>query len=194
MKKLSFVVPAIAATQLGATDCGQVLKDPGFDLWCDEYLCTWEVVRGEVRRAPTWHTSDAGVELVGADAAISQLAPVNSDDGTCIHFELVANVADDAEAYLALDVFGDGSIDRRERLPASRWKPLSYNLHIKAPYDGIRFELSKQGAGAAVFGRIHAEIAEGGCEGLPPIDGGPAPSGLGPGACSTVGNPGGTCQ
>ncbi len=134
-------------------------------------------MRGEVRRAPTWHSSDAGVELVGPDAAISQLAPINNHDGACIHFELVANVDDDAEAYLEIDVFGDGSIDRKERLPASRWKPLSYNLAIKTPFDGIRFELSKQGAGAAVLGRIHAETAHGGCEGLPPIDGGPAPLG-----------------
>jgi hypothetical protein len=177
MKKLSLLLVALAGTQLGATDCGRVLRDPGFDLWCGDNLCSWKVVRGEVRRAPTWHASDAGVELVGDDAAISQLAPVDSGDGACIHFELVANVDDDAEAYLEIDVFGDGSIDRKERLPASRWKPLSYNLAIKAPFDGIRFELSKRGAGAAVLGRIHAEISPDGCEGLPPIDGGPAPLG-----------------
>ncbi len=32
MKKLSLLVLGLAATQLGATDCGQVLRDPGFDL------------------------------------------------------------------------------------------------------------------------------------------------------------------
>ena len=177
MKQLSFVVLGLAATQLGATDCGQVLRDPGFDLWCGDDLCSWKVVRGDVRRAPTWHSSDAGVELVGPDAAISQLASVNSGDGTCLHFELVANIDEDAEAHLELDVFGDGSIDRMERLPAARWKPLSYNLLIKAPFQGIRFELSKRGAGRAVLGRIHAEISRDGCEGLPEIDGGPAPLG-----------------
>lgn len=177
MKKLSLIVVALAGTQLGATDCGQVLRDPGFDLWCGEELCSWKVVRGEVRRAPTWHASDSGVELAGPDAAISQLAPVTSGDGSCIHFELVADVADDAEAYLEVDVYGDGSIDRKERLPASSWRPLSYNLRIKPPYDGIRFELSKKGAGRAVLGRIHAEISAEGCAGLPEIDGGPAPLG-----------------
>ena len=177
MKKLSLLVLGMAATQLGATDCGQVIRDPGFDLWCGDDLCTWKVVRGDVSRAPTWHSSDAGVELVGDDAAISQLAPVDSGDGTCIHFELVADIDDAAEAYLAVDVFGDGSIDRSERLPASKWKPLSYNLSIKPPFDGVRFELSKRGAGRAVLGRIHAEVAPDGCEGLPPIDGGPAPLG-----------------
>lgn len=177
MKKLSIIVLGLAGTQLGATDCGQVLRDPGFDLWCGEALCSWHLVRGEVRRAPTWHSSDAGVELVGPDTAIAQLAPVNSFDGSCIHFELVANVDDDAEAYLEIDVFGDGSIDRRERLPASKWKPLSYNLLLGAPYEGIRFVLSKKGDGRAVLGRIHAEIATESCAGLPPIDGGPAPLG-----------------
>ena len=177
MQKLSLLVLGLAGTQLGATDCGRVLRDPGFDLWCGEDLCSWKVVRGDVARAPTWHASDAGVELVGEDAAISQLAPVTSDDGACIHFELVANVDDDAEVELGLDVHGDGSLDRRERLPASKWKPLSYNLAIKAPFDGIRFELSKRGSGRAVLGRIHAEIAGDGCGGLPPIDGGPAPLG-----------------
>ncbi|HSK04233.1 MAG TPA: hypothetical protein VK932_23430 [Kofleriaceae bacterium] len=193
MKKLSLLVLGLAGTQLGATDCGQVLRDPGFDLWCGEDLCSWKVVRGEVRRAPTWHARDAGVELVGPDAAISQLAPVNSGDGACIRFELVANVDEEAEAYLAVDVYGDGSIERRERLPASRWKPLSYNLAIKAPFDGIRFELSKQGAGAAVLGRIHAETTNGeGCEGLPPIDGGPAP--LGAACAEDAGCASGLCR
>lgn len=178
MNKLSLLVLGLAATQLGATDCGQVLRDPGFDLWCGDQLCSWKVVRGDIARAPTWHASDAGVELVGEDAAIVQLAPVTSGDGTCVHFELVANIDDTAEAYLSLDVFGDGSYDRRERLPASRWKQLSYNLSIKPPFDGIRFELSKKGAGRAVLGRIHAETTRiEDCEGLTPIDGGPAPLG-----------------
>jgi hypothetical protein len=176
-KQLSLLVLGLAVTQLGATDCGRVLRDPGFDLWCGEALCSWKVVRGEIRRAPTWHSSDSGVELVGPDAAISQLAPVTDSDGTCIHFELVANVEDDAEAYVEIDVHGDGSIDRKERLPTSQWKPLSYNLLIKAPFDGIRFELSKQGTGRAVLGRIHAETTRDACEGLTPIDGGPAPLG-----------------
>ena len=37
---------ALACSQLGATDCGNVLKDPGFDLWCDGQLCAWQVERG----------------------------------------------------------------------------------------------------------------------------------------------------
>lgn len=187
MKRTSVFLICIASTQLGATDCGQVLEDPGFDLWCGEELCSWELARGEVRRAPTWHSADAGVELVGSDAAIWQRSPVESADGDCIHFELVANVGDDVEALLSVDVFGDGTIERSERLPASKWKPLSYNLRIKPPYDGIRFELSKRGDGIAVLGRIHAELAPGGCAGLPEIDGGPGPR-------VSCGDPSGSCR
>ena len=50
--------------QIGATGdggCGtQVIKDPGFDLWCGDSLCTWKLVTGEIRKAPTWHDKDAG--------------------------------------------------------------------------------------------------------------------------------------
>lgn len=170
------LVTAVAATQLGATDCGTVLRDPGFDLWCGDELCTWKTVRGEVRRVPTWHEQDAGVELVGDDAAIAQLAPVDSGDGSCIRFDLVANVEEGVEARLGVDVFGDGSIDLSERMPTSRWKPLSYKLRIAGRFSGIRFELSKRGTGRAVFAQIAAEIDRE-CDGLPEIEPAPAPLG-----------------
>lgn len=166
----------IAASQLGATDCGGVIRDPGFDLWCGTELCTWKIVRGDARRVPTWHERDSGVELLGADAAIAQLSPVNSSDGTCIRFDLVANVSEDVEARLDIDVFGDGTVDLSERMPTSSWKPLSYKIRIEAPYTGVLFALTKRGTGTAVFAQIAAEI-ETECEGLPVIDPGPAPIG-----------------
>ena len=188
---------ALAATQVAATDCGQITRDPGFDLWCGDELCSWKVVRGGVRRVATWHDGDAGVELVGPDAAISQLTPVDSHDGTCIRFDLIANVAEGAEAHLGIDVFGDGSIDHVERIPTSRWKPVSFRLRVARPYRGIRFELSKRGAGTAVLAQMHAELAND-CEGLSEISGGPAPNGAfcsldadcGSGLCRLVEEPG----
>src|SRR5678809_894434 len=78
-------IATAAAGQLGATDCsGGITRDPGFDLWCGDALCTWKIERGAVRRVPTWHEADAGVELVDPDTAIEQFTPVNSGDGTCI--------------------------------------------------------------------------------------------------------------
>ena len=178
MKRPIFIVPLaiLALSQVGATDCGGVIKDPGFDLWCGESLCSWKLVRGDVRRAATWHSADSGVELLGSDSAVQQLTPVTSNDGLCIRFDLVANVDEDAEVSLEIDVYGDGSVERSERIPTSRWKPLSYRLRFAAPYDGIRFELAKRGTGTAVLAQIEAELADD-CEGLTEITGTPAPLG-----------------
>ena len=43
----SILFVCAAASQLGATNCGEVLRDPGFDLWCGGDLCAWKVERGE---------------------------------------------------------------------------------------------------------------------------------------------------
>ena len=176
MKTQLSILTIATLSQLGATDCGTVLRDPGFDLWCGDALCTWKVVRGDVAQVPTWHEKDRGVELLGDDAAIAQLTPVNSGDGTCIRFDLVANIDEGAEARLGIDVFGDGTVELSERMPTARWQPLSYKISIAAPYSGVRFELSKRGSGRAVFAQIAATI-DTGCEGLPVLSGGPAPLG-----------------
>src|SRR5262245_28270369 len=125
----------LVTSQLGATECGQITRDSGFALWCGNSLCVWKVVRGDVRRAPTWHDADSGVELLGTDRAISQLTSVNSHDGACIRFDLVANVVETAEVSLNVDVEGDGTIDHSERVPTSSWKPVSFRLLVQGPYD-----------------------------------------------------------
>jgi len=157
MRALSTLFIAAIFTQVGATDCGQVIRDSSFDLWCGEDLCAWKVTRGEIKRVPTWNEGDSGVELVGTEAAIQQLTPVNHGDGTCIKFHLVANVADKAEAFLDIDVQGDGTVERSERIPTANWKPLSYAISIAPPFDGIRFEIRKGGTGRVALANIGAE-------------------------------------
>lgn len=174
--RIQLSIVLLAATQVGATDCGEVLRDPGFDLWCGEDLCTWKVVRGDARRVDTWHEGDSGVELLGDDAAIAQLSPVTSGDGTCIQFDFVANVSGNAQASLNVDMFGDGSIEDSIPIPTSHWKPISFTLRFGAPFTGIRFELAKRGSGSAVFANISAHTRTG-CEGLPAIPPGLAPLG-----------------
>ena len=174
--RIQLTLLLLAATQLGATDCGEVLRDPGFDLWCGEDLCTWKVVRGDARRVDTWHDGDSGVELIGTDAAISQLSPVTSGDGTCIQFDFVANVSGNVQASLNIDIFGDGSIEDSLPIPASNWEPVSFTLRFGTPFTGIRFELAKTGTGKAVFANIGARIVTG-CESLPAIPPGLAPLG-----------------
>ena len=174
--RFPYIVAVVAVSQIGATDCGQVIKDPGFDLWCGDSLCAWKLERGDITRVPTWHEGDSGVSLDGSDTAIEQLASFNGGDGDCIVFDLVANVEDGAEVYLNVDVQGDGVLEMHERLPTSHWKPLSYAIAFKRPFDGVRFELAKTGSGAAVLAQIGATTSDK-CEGLTPLDPGPRKNG-----------------
>lgn len=175
---LSIVLVVAAASQVAATDCGQITRDQGFDLWCGETLCSWKVERGTIARVGTWHEDDAGVEMIGDDVAFEQLTPVNSYDTTCIRFELISNVAETAEVRLNVDVFGDGTIDYSERIPTSNWKPVSFLIPIQPPYNGVRFEMAKRGNGKAVVAQLQAEVAkQAECAGLTPIV--PTPASIG---------------
>lgn len=194
MKKLTTILFfAMVASQLGNTDCGQVLRDPGFDLWCGDQLCAWKLERGDIKRIPTWNNGDPGVELVGSDVAIEQLSPVDSGDGycehqsdgktqctypanVCIEFSLLANIEANTAVDLNIDVFGDGTVDYNERLPTGKWQSLSYRIIVKEPFAGIRFELAKAGTGVAQLANIGAQTASD-CEGLPIITPSPAPLG-----------------
>ena len=50
MRLPTLFVLAAAVSQIGATDCGNALNDPGFDLWCGDQLCDWKIERGSVSR------------------------------------------------------------------------------------------------------------------------------------------------
>ncbi|HMG53462.1 MAG TPA: hypothetical protein VK601_08265, partial [Kofleriaceae bacterium] len=155
-----------------------ITRDPGFDLWCGDSLCAWKLERGHVFRVPTWHTADSGVELVEAGTAIEQFTAVDSDDGTCIQFDMVTDVGETAQATLAIDVYGDGTVERTYPIPSSAWLPFSYRFAVKPPFTGIRFELAKTGSGRMVVARIRAKVIDQGCEDLgaaDALDGGPAP-------------------
>ncbi|MFT3698210.1 MAG: hypothetical protein QM831_34025 [Kofleriaceae bacterium] len=177
MKASSLVFAAVAVSQMGATDCGQVLRDPGFDLWCGSDLCAWKTERGSIKKVATWNEGDPGVQLVDDDTAIEQLSPVSSADGTCIEFDLIANVDPDAQVDLNIDIFGDGTIDHTQPIPTSSWAPLSYRLPFNGTFDGIRFELTKHGSGTAILAQIGAKEVPGGCADFSPITVPPAPNG-----------------
>lgn len=177
-RSMSVVVLAAAASQVGATNCGQITKDPGFDLWCGDALCAWTVERGSAVRVATWNEGDPGVGLLGEDSAIAQLTPVTSSDGTCIEFDLIANIDDNAQVKLNVDVGADGTVDLSEVIPSANWKPLSFIIALQAPYAGVRFELAKQGAGNAVLAQINAKIADAGaCAGIDPVVASPQANG-----------------
>ena len=156
----SFLLAAAALASMGATDCGQIIDDSGFDLWCGPDLCEWQVEAGEIRKVPTWHEGDAGVELLGSEAKLSQLTDVNNFDGTCVRFEMVADLDESVDLRLQMDVWGDGTYEYDERIPASDWRHLSYLVRMPATYDGVKFRLYKRGAGRTVLANIGAEIAD----------------------------------
>src|ERR1700749_2479094 len=94
------IILALAASQVGATDCGQAIKDPGFDLWCGDTLCSWTIERGAIAKVPTRTEGGPGVELVGDDVAIDQVSPVAASDGSCIELDLSANVDEHAQVEI----------------------------------------------------------------------------------------------
>jgi len=167
MKRLpSLAFLAVCASQVGATDCGQIISDSGFDLWCGDRLCAWDLERGAIEQVPSWHAGDDAVEMVGDDVAFSQRTPVNSTDTDCIRFDLIADIDETAEVHLQADVFGDGTIDFDQRLPTSSWDAVSLRIGVSGYYDGILFRLTKVGPGKAVLAQISAEVvedADGGC-------------------------------
>ena len=161
-------VAVAAFASMGAGECGQILDDSGFDLWCGPSLCAWEVEAGEIRKVATWHEGDAGVELLAADTKLSQLAEVNVWDGACVRFEMVADLDDSVDLRLQMDVFGDGTYEYDERIPASDWRHLSYLVRLPAHQVwndrpgivDVRVRLHKRGSGRAVLANIGAELAD----------------------------------
>lgn len=176
MRVPSLLLAVVAISQMGATDCGNALRDPGFDVWCGGELCAWKVERGEVVKVPTWNEGDPGVELVGTDVAIEQVSPVDSGDGACLEFDMIANIDSNAHVALGVDVFADGSVEYLETIPTSSWTTLAFKLPIAGRYRGVRFELTKVGDGHAVLAQIGAKIVDD-CGAIPGIQPGPAPLG-----------------
>lgn len=187
MRIPTLFVLAAAVSQIGATDCGNALSDPGFDLWCGDQMCDWKIERGSVSRVATWSQGDPGVELDGNDVAIEQLSPVDSGDGNCLEFDLIADVSLDAQVVLNIDVFGDGTVERTETIPTTSWAPQAFKLPIQGAFRGVRFEIAKSGPGRAVLAQIGAKITDGpGCD-FSPIVPAPAPLGApcGDGGCAS---------
>lgn len=153
---------ALSATAIfllsGYSSCDPIIENNGFDLWCGDHLCAWEVEAGSVRQVPTWHRSDKGVEFVGDNVAISQLSDVTWTDGVdCIRFDLVADVEMTATVTLELDFYDDGLVDYAQPIPTSDWAPIHYLVSLPRFYQGIRFRLKKEGPGKVVLAQVYAE-------------------------------------
>lgn len=141
----------------GYNGCEPVLQNNGFDLWCGDTLCYWQVEKGSVDRVPTWHNGDYGVELEGGDTAISQLRDISASNIQCLRFDLVAKIEETADVTLELDFYGDGTVDVSKPIPASDWAKVSYLLPMPPSYEGILFRVHKRGSGRVVLAQIYAE-------------------------------------
>jgi hypothetical protein len=180
-----------AAPMLMGSECEQPLvQNASFDVWCGDTLCDWNVDAGRVAKVPTWHERDYGVGLVGDPAEISQRLPFTSDDLSCIHFDLLANVDDSTNVELTMDFVG-GAFSHQETIPSGTWTPLSYHLVTPSYFQSLRISIRKTGAGKAELAQIQASKASN-CSGAPPVGELQRPAGA---ACEMAGQcAGATCR
>lgn len=152
---LAALVPLMGAD--GTCGGPPILDNNGFDLWCGDQLCYWELEEGEVVRIPTWHAGDHGIELRGNVVALSQPSNVTA---SCLRFDAVANIDETATVTVEIDYFDDGVVDDVRQLPSSRWEPISYQFSTPTFYYGARFRIKKLGAGNAQLAELVVEIGD----------------------------------
>jgi len=153
VRRHTLVVLAVGLATV-AIGCEEVIDDPAFRLWCGDNLCSWHTDEGSIRRAPTWHENDYGVELLGAPTTLSQVATSVPD---CIEFSMMADVDASAQVTLGIDFNNDGAVDHEEPIPAVRWREVKSLVRAPGVYSGIRFLIRKKGAGHAVVALVRAQ-------------------------------------
>ncbi|AKU97270.1 hypothetical protein AKJ09_03934 [Labilithrix luteola] len=168
MKRTSRIFVATAGILLVGTIAAcddDLIDDATFRLWDGDKLASWTLEQGSVRKAPTWHPNDYGVELLDTPTVISQVSK-SSSRPTCIAFTTMADVDASAQVWLGVDFNADGTIDVEQPIAATDFH-VSENL-IKAPlnYGAIRFVISKKGTGHAVLAEIRA-VSDTRCTGSP---------------------------
>lgn len=139
-------------------------EDPGFDEWCGERLCRWELISGEIRKAPTWHERDHGVELLGPEVVLSQVTDI--DSASCLEFKVIGDIDPAASVYLEMDFLADGTTEYRQRIPSARWEPLSFLVTAPTWYEGVELVIRKESDGRVVLARLEVGDARG-CTGQP---------------------------
>ncbi len=153
---LVFVFAAFACV-LFATGCDDIIKDPNFHTWCGVQLCSWKLESGEIRKAPTWHKNDTGVELLDSNAASHVTAISQVVKGTtykCLEFSVIADVAAEAQVYLQVDFGADGTAEYEQQIAAVGFRVQKTQITAPAHYTGIKFTLAKRGSGRAVLAQM----------------------------------------
>ena len=153
---LVFVFAALACV-IFATGCDDIIKDPNFHTWCGDQLCSWKPESGEIRKAPTWHKNDTGVELLDSNAAshitaISQV--VKGSTYKCLEFSVIADVAAEAQVYVELDFGADGTVEYEQQIAAVGFRLQKTQITAPAHYANMKFTLAKRGSGRAVLAQM----------------------------------------
>lgn len=157
-KNLLAVLVVALAPALMAPSCNDVVEDPTFRLWCGDSLCAWKTEQGSIRRAPTWHKKDYGVELVDTPTVLSQ----DSDKTPrCIEFTAVADVDAAAQVTVGVDFNRDGTVDFEQPIAATGFREAKTQVTAPLFYDGLRLVIAKKGEGRAVLAEMRLEGVSG---------------------------------
>jgi len=128
-----------------------LIDDPGFQLWCGERLCAWELEEGEIRKVSTWHEHDYGVELVGSPVLLSQ---GSQGSASCVRIEVTSKIESGAMATVEVDADGDGDVDWIVPVVGSDgFVSRAQELALDVSIDSV-FYLRKSGQGEAVVARL----------------------------------------
>lgn len=150
-----------------AAGCDDIISDPNFHTWCGDQLCSWKLESGEIRKVPTWHKKDFGVELLDSKApshvtAISQkvvTAPslfniFSSPAPTCLEFSVIADVAAEAQVSISVDFSADGEVEYEQPIAATGFREQKTQITAPLQYENITFTISKRGTGRAVLAQM----------------------------------------
>ena len=130
-----------------------LIDDAGFQLWCGERLCAWDIEEGSIRKVSTWHTHDYGVDLLGSQVVLSSDARRTA---ASLLIEATSHIEESAMVWFEIDGDGDGRIDWRVRIPSSDgYVSRVWNPDVSVGYDGV-FYVRKSGEGRAVLARVRA--------------------------------------
>lgn len=145
-----FTCGAFWLALVGVGECQtDLVDDAGFQLWCGERLCVWDLEQGEIERVGTWHEHDYGVSFVSDDVRLSQRTARGG--GTCI--TTTARIDRSAMVTVEIDVDGDGRIDWVQPIRPSPVYAYEIWDGPSVERDGVVY-VRKVGPGRAVVARL----------------------------------------
>ncbi len=151
MSRATLLLLLMVGLVSAATCETDLIDDPGFQLWCGEQLCAWDLEEGEIRKVPTWHDHDYGVELVGSPVLLSQ---PSRGGASCLRVEVTSKIESGAMVTVEVDADGGGEVDWTVPVESSeRFVSRVQDVARSVSIDGV-VSLRKSGQGRAVVARL----------------------------------------